>query len=953
LIAVFNYIGCGGNGGSGSSSVDNDHPAPAPHNPSVTTNPATNVTKTFATLNGTVNPGGVNTSAYFQYGKTLNYGNTIGFSNVGSGTSTTNISANLTGLTLNTIYNFRLVANRNGVILYGDNLTFTTVGLPTCVTNPATNITINSAALNGTVNPNGADTTAYFYYGVNLSLHHPPHTADNTLSTASVSAGAGALNITISKVITGLSASTAYDFRIVGDNTNGTSLGNSLTFMTGAPAGAPPACTTDPASNVISDSARLNGMVNPNASATDAYFNYGLTTSYNVTTTAQAIGSGNISVAINTVLTGLSPSTIYNFRVAGTNSNGTGYGNNRTFATMPPPPYCVTNPASNITYNSARLNATINPYGLDTIAQFNYGITSTYTLSTISQAAGNSITDVVISAIANSLHSNTRYNFRCVADNLSGTTYGDNLMFTTAKPPPSCTTDAAGNITFDSAELNGTVNPHGFDTTAYFRYGLTTSYTITTTPQILRTGHGPHLNEEIGNTRINAVINGLSTNTNYNFRCFAANIGGTVQGANRTFGHWSRLTFPTNTGQFTDTISADSNNDVKLALDWLERYPATSTPSARYGHAMAYDSLRHKTVLFGGGWATSYNNDTWEWDGTDWLERYSATITPTARRYPAMVYDSKRNVTVMFGGNTGVANNETWEWDGANWLERYSTTVTPTARYGHAMAYDSSRNVTVLFGGNTGAADNETWEWDGANWLERYPAPVTPTARYYHSMAYDSKHNVIVMFGGENGTVNNNETWEWNGISWTLRTTIGPAARRCHALTYDSNRNMTVLFGGSVAVADNETWEWDGTNWLQRLPASVPAPRYYHAMAYDSNRNATVLFAGSAGDNETWEWGSQYLTDGAYVSESITPPNISSWSILTFTYNAPANTSFAVDILKSSDNSVLLSDIPSGTDLSTYPAMNGITSIKLRAHFATTDISITPTLSDWGVGYSN
>ncbi|MFH1231761.1 MAG: hypothetical protein V1709_09725, partial [Planctomycetota bacterium] len=58
---TFNYVGCGGGGGSSGSS---NPPAVTP--PSVTTNPATNIAMTSATLNGTVNPNGGSTIVYFQ-----------------------------------------------------------------------------------------------------------------------------------------------------------------------------------------------------------------------------------------------------------------------------------------------------------------------------------------------------------------------------------------------------------------------------------------------------------------------------------------------------------------------------------------------------------------------------------------------------------------------------------------------------------------------------------------------------------------------------------------------------------------------------------------------------------------------------------------------------------------------------------------------------------------------
>src|ERR1041384_7179735 len=56
----------------------------------------------------------------------------------------------------------------------------------------------------------------------------------------------------------------------------------------------------------------------------------------------------------------------------------------------------------------------------------------------------------------------------------------------------------------------------------------------------------------------------------------------------------------------------------------------------------------------------------------------------------AMAFDSARGVTVLFGGFTGGESGETWEWDGATWMER--TTGGPSPRSGHAMVYDTARH---------------------------------------------------------------------------------------------------------------------------------------------------------------------------------------------------------------------------------------------------------------------
>ncbi|HVP09819.1 MAG TPA: dockerin type I repeat-containing protein [Phycisphaerae bacterium] len=289
----------------------------------------------------------------------------------------------------------------------------------------------------------------------------------------------------------------------------------------------------------------------------------------------------------------------------------------------------------------------------------------------------------------------------------------------------------------------------------------------------------------------------------------------------------------------------------------------TSLPSGRYGHSMAYDSARHVTVLFGGTNASTYFNQTWEWNGSSWAQ-LSPANPPSGRSGAGMAYDSSRGVTVLFGGsNADGRNRETWEWNGSTWTNR-NPSLRPTARYQHAMAYDSARGVTVLFGGYTGTQNNETWEWNGSTWTNRTPSPPSPnpTARSAAAMVYDTSRHVTVLFGGTTASGSySNETWEWNGSSWMQRSGgTAPLARSRHAMAYDASRDVTVLFGGYDSVnyfAD--TWEWNGSTWTQRSVRDAPGGRYLHAMAYDGSRSVAVLFGGCTGptgySDETWKYG--------------------------------------------------------------------------------------------------
>ncbi len=97
--------------------------------PTVVTMPATEITSVSATLNGTVNANTLNTTVSFEWGLTNSYGNTVSAipSSV-SGNITTEVEAPISGLTLNTIYHFRVNGTNLAGTSHGEDLTFTTSG---------------------------------------------------------------------------------------------------------------------------------------------------------------------------------------------------------------------------------------------------------------------------------------------------------------------------------------------------------------------------------------------------------------------------------------------------------------------------------------------------------------------------------------------------------------------------------------------------------------------------------------------------------------------------------------------------------------------------------------------------------------------------------------------------------------------------------------------------------
>jgi plastocyanin len=189
-------------------------------------------------------------------------------------------------------------------------------------------------------------------------------------------------------------------------------------------------------------------------------------------------------------------------------------------------PVVSTGSASAVSGSEATLNGTVNPSEQETSYFFEYGASTTYGQKTPQASAGSGNAPLSKSATVSGLSPATTYHFRLVAKNATGTTFGTDRTFGTTGPP-SAVTNPATAVSDAGATLNGSVNPHGFQTTYFFNYGTTTAYGQKTPAS--GSGNGTDV------SFVSAPVAGLSPETTYHFQLVAESAAGTTTGVDQTF----------------------------------------------------------------------------------------------------------------------------------------------------------------------------------------------------------------------------------------------------------------------------------------------------------------------------------------------------------------------------------------------------------------------------------
>jgi len=421
--------GLGYDGPTGLGTPDGVPLIAQPGAPEVTLDATSEITGVSALLGASVNPGGSNVSeCRFEYGTTTAYGSSVTCDPApGSGTGAVPVSGALSGLQAGTTYHFRIFAKNGGGPMYSPDGTFATRSAPVASIGTAGSVTIVSAQLAGTINPEGSSVSEcdFEYWSTSTPV---------ASVACSPPPGTGSEAVTVSGTPSQLLAATTYHFRLFARTSAGSAASSTATFTTLSG----PLVSAAAASGVTVGSAELNGTVNPEGeAASECVFEYGTSTTYGSRVPCSpSPGAGSSAVAVSATLAGLRPARTYDFRLRVVDSAGTAGSANRTFTT-PPAPTVSAGSASTVTSSSAQLHGTVNPKGASVSqCSFEYGTSTAYGSTVACRPLPSGGTSVVgVSATASPLLVNTSYDFRLSIVSSEGAFTSSNEPFRTARAP--------------------------------------------------------------------------------------------------------------------------------------------------------------------------------------------------------------------------------------------------------------------------------------------------------------------------------------------------------------------------------------------------------------------------------------------------------------------------------------------------------------------------------------
>ncbi|MHB8077985.1 MAG: Kelch repeat-containing protein [Candidatus Krumholzibacteriia bacterium] len=287
------------------------------------------------------------------------------------------------------------------------------------------------------------------------------------------------------------------------------------------------------------------------------------------------------------------------------------------------------------------------------------------------------------------------------------------------------------------------------------------------------------------------------------------------------------------------------------------------------GGAVALDDTRHRILTWGGDGTDMVREMTLDGYPYPWRMLVTAGTPPAVRTGHALIYDRVQDRLIVFGGQDagGQAFNDLWQLTlGAvpTWSQLSPGGDAPDPRHDFGASYDPGSGRLVVFGGLDGDGNvvpgdlfvlnlnsNPPW-W----WLPGQSGDI-PSDRYGSPLAFDPARDRLLLLGGNDGQDDLGDEYELDlaTFAWSAAPTAGsaPEPRHDHVCVYDQVSSQLLVWGGtaaddSVRALDTATRRWSALNWF------IGPPQQGGGRAlgvFDWQWNRLVVLAGQRGA-EAW-----------------------------------------------------------------------------------------------------
>lgn len=433
-------------------------PLTTPPPPSITSVNASNITSSGAVLSGQVNPNGLATTVYFQYGTDTTYGTgTTQEQSLSAGLSPLAVTAALTGLQASTTYHYRLVAISASGTSTSPDATFVTPNpFAPQITSTSSASGVLNTAFTYQITTNNNSATSYGATGLPSGLivntatgliSGTPTATGTFASTISASntsgTGCSPLVITILATTPPVTAFYYYGAGYVSEDSsglynsaNGDTIGASVNYDGGVSLSING--TNDwwdldfaaPASAPLTTGTYLGAARFPFQSSSQPGLSFdgdgcGDNTLTGYFTVLDIVYNGSTVVSFAADFVQYDEGSLTSWNVGSIRYNST------VPLTLPPPPTVTAETPTAISSDGAVLNETVNQNGPPATVYFQYGTNAAYGSVTGTQSFGSGTSNMLVSATLSGLQPGTTYHYRVVAATNTGVTYGSDQTFTT------------------------------------------------------------------------------------------------------------------------------------------------------------------------------------------------------------------------------------------------------------------------------------------------------------------------------------------------------------------------------------------------------------------------------------------------------------------------------------------------------------------------------------------